>query len=57
MPRDDCFAALKREGDMGDLIFDPLAIAALIGFASLLLISVGIFVWVALKATKSSNDR
>ncbi|MEC7291035.1 MAG: hypothetical protein VXW22_13180 [Pseudomonadota bacterium] len=42
---------------MGDLIFDPLAIAALIGFASLLLISVGIFVWVALKATKSSNDR
>lgn len=41
---------------MGNLVFDPLAIAALVGFASLLLISIGIFVWVALKATKASKE-
>jgi len=35
---------------MGKLTVDPLAIAALIGFGSLLLISIGITVWIWRKA-------
>ena len=42
---------------MGNLIFDPLAIAALAGFGILILISVGIFVWLMRKASKASGER
>jgi len=41
---------------MGNLIFDPLAIAALVGFGVLLLIAVGIFVWLMRKAGKAPGD-
>lgn len=42
---------------MSNLIFDPLAIAALVGFGSLLLISGGIFVWLFRKAGKAPGER
>ncbi len=42
---------------MGNLIVDPLAIAALVGFATLVLISVGIFVWLMHKAGKAPGER
>lgn len=42
---------------MGNLIYDPLAITALVGFGSLLLISGGIFVWLFRKAGKAPGDR
>ncbi len=42
---------------MGNLIFDPLAIAALAGFGILILISVGIFVWLMRKASKAAGER
>ena len=45
---------------MTDLTYDPLAIAALVGFGALLLICAGIAVWVARKAmtpaVKSDKD-
>lgn len=42
---------------MGNLIIDPLAIAALVGFGSLILISVGIFAWLWRKAGKAAGER
>jgi len=42
---------------MGNLFFDPLAIAALVGFGSLLLITGGIFVWLLRKAGKAPGER
>lgn len=42
---------------MGNLIFDPLAIAALVGFGFLLLISIGITVWLIRKAGKAPGER
>lgn len=42
---------------MGNLIIDPLAIAALVGFSSLLLISGAIFVWLWRKAGKAPGER
>ncbi len=41
---------------MSDLIFDPLAIAALAGFGILLLISIGIFIWLWRKAGKAAGE-
>ena len=42
---------------MGNLIVDPLAIGALVGFASLLVISIGIFAWLIVKAGKAPGER
>lgn len=42
---------------MGNLVFDPLAIAALVGFGFLLLISIGITVWLWRKAGKAPGER
>lgn len=42
---------------MGGLYVDPLAIAALAGFGSLLAISIGLGVWLALKAMKQPGER
>lgn len=42
---------------MGNLIVDPLAIAALVGFGSLLLITIGITVWLIRQSGKAAGDR
>lgn len=42
---------------MGNLYVDPLAIAALVGFGSLLLISVGITVWLIKQAGKAPGEK
>jgi hypothetical protein len=42
---------------MGNLIIDPLAIAALVGFGVLILISLGIMVWLIRKAGKAPGER
>ncbi|MEM9054040.1 MAG: hypothetical protein AAGB16_01835 [Pseudomonadota bacterium] len=42
---------------MGNLSVDPLAIAALVGFGSLLAISIGITVWMYKKAGKSAGEQ
>lgn len=42
---------------MGGLYVDPLAIAALAGFGSLLAISIGLTVWLAMKATKQAGEK
>ena len=42
---------------MGNLIVDPLAIAALVGFGVLLLITIGITVWLIRKAGKAPGER
>ena len=42
---------------MGNLIIDPLAIAALVGFGSLILISIAIFVWLWRKSGKAPGER
>ena len=41
---------------MGNLIVDPLAIAALVGFGTLLLITGGITVWLIRKASKGPGE-
>ncbi len=40
-----------------DLILDPLAIAALIGFAILLAITTGLFVWLLRKSRLPGSDQ
>ena len=42
---------------MGNLYVDPLAIAALVGFGSLVLISIGITVWFVVKAGKAPGEK
>ena len=42
---------------MGNLIIDPLAIAALVGFGLLILISLGITLWLIRKAGKAPGER
>ena len=39
------------------MILDPLAIAALIGFGFLLLISIGLILWVWRQSGKSAGER
>lgn len=41
---------------MGNLVIDPLAIAALVGFGSLVLIVVGISVWFVRQAGKKPGE-
>ena len=41
---------------MGNLVFDPLAIAALVGFGTLIAISVGLTVWLIRKAGKGPGE-
>ena len=42
---------------MGNLTVDPLAIAALIGFGSLVLISVGLAAWLWKQSGKSAGEK
>ena len=42
---------------MGNLTVDPLAIAALVGFGSLLLISGGITLWLIKQAGKAPGEK
>jgi hypothetical protein len=41
---------------MGNLHVDPLAIAALVGFGSLIMIGVGLTVWLVRMAGKAPGD-
>ena len=42
---------------MGNLVIDPLAIAALVGFGCLLLISAGLIIWVWRQAGKAAGEK
>ncbi|MEQ9506636.1 MAG: hypothetical protein RLO80_10235 [Hyphomonas sp.] len=42
---------------MNNLTVDPLAIAALVGFGSLLVVMLGITVWIVRQAGKSSGEK
>ncbi len=42
---------------MGNLTVDPLAIAALVGFGSLILISAGLIFWVVKQSGKTAGER
>ncbi|WP_291200037.1 hypothetical protein [Hyphomonas sp.] len=42
---------------MGSLTIDPLAIAALVGFGTLLVVVSGITIWLVVQATKSAGEK
>ncbi|KCZ47267.1 hypothetical protein [Hyphomonas pacifica] len=42
---------------MGNLTVDPLAIGALVGFASLVAISLGITLWLIKQSRKSAGEK
>lgn len=42
--------------EIGKLFIDPLAIAALVGFGTLVLIMLGIFIWLWRKAGKDAGE-
>lgn len=41
---------------MGNLVVDPLAIAALVGFGTLIMVGVGLTVWLIRKAGKAEGE-
>ncbi len=42
---------------IGSLTFDPLAIAGLVGFGSLLMVMTGITVWILRQSRKSAGEK
>lgn len=42
---------------MGNLTVDPLAIAALVGFGTLMVVVAGITFWLVVQATKSAGEK
>jgi len=42
---------------MGSLTVDALAIAALVGFGTLMVVVAGITIWLVVKATKSAGEK
>jgi|APLow6443716910_1056828.scaffolds.fasta_scaffold1972206_1 hypothetical protein len=42
---------------MGNLTVDALAIAALVGFGTLMVVVAGITTWLVVKATKSAGEK
>ena len=42
---------------VGKLFIDPLAIAALVGFGTLILITLGLTIWLIRKSGKSAGER
>ncbi|MDP1555450.1 MAG: hypothetical protein Q8S09_07695 [Hyphomonas sp.] len=42
---------------MGNLTIDPLAIAALVGFGTLLIVMAGITFWILRQSGKSSGEK
>jgi hypothetical protein len=42
---------------MGSLTVDALAIAALVGFGTLMVVVAGIPIWLVVKATKSAREK